>query len=194
MTPVKKPDLKAPRFRHEFVNIMTNKLLEKIQSKTSKAENFTLSDVRKVIKSFNGAMWNEVINSRDGIDLPESLGTVYVATCKPPKRKNIDMKKSIELGVAVEHKNWDTDGHIAKVIYSVYGNKYRFKHSELWCFKAGREFGRAVASTYPDNWMLYKKIENNRLISSQVKQRIKAEIVINRSAYIPENYNEFDLD
>lgn len=194
MTSIKNPDLKAPRFRHEFVNIMTNKLLEKIQSKTSKANDLTLSDVRKVIKSFNGAMCKEVINSRDGIELPEALGNIYVGTCPPPKRKNIDMKKSIELGVRVEHRNWDTDGHIGKVIYSIYGNKYRFKHSEIWSFKTGREFKRAVASNYPENWMMYKKIENNRLISSQIKQRIKTELVLNRSNYIPDNYNEFDLD
>jgi hypothetical protein len=194
MTPVKHPDLKAPRFRHEFVNLMTNKLLDKIKSKTSKANDVTLADVRKIMNTFNGMMWNHVIESRDGIELPESLGSVYVVTCPPPKRKNIDMKKSIELGVAVTHQNWDTDGHIGKVIYSSYGQKYRFKNSELWSFKTGRDFKRSVSSRYPENWTVYKKIEKHLVISSQIKSMVKKEIVLNRSEHIPDNYNEFDLD
>ena len=111
MTIVKQPDLKAPRFREGALNLMTNKMIEKIKAKTSKAKDMSYMDVRKVINAFNGALWNHVIESRDGVDLPEFLGRVFIATCPPPKKVNIDIPKSLKLGVKVTHRNWETDGH-----------------------------------------------------------------------------------
>ena len=139
-------------------------------------------------------MWNHVIESRDGIELPESLGNIYIGTCPAPKRKNIDMKKSIELGYAVEHRNWETDGNLGKVIYSNYGNKYSFRNPEAWRFKTGRLFKRTVSAKYPENWTIYKKIEKHMVISAQIKADIKKEHVLKRSHEIPVNYNEFQLD
>ena len=34
--------------------------------------------LNKVIKSFNGKIWNGVINNRNGIELPESLGYLFI--------------------------------------------------------------------------------------------------------------------
>jgi hypothetical protein len=194
MTPVKKPDLNAPRFRNSCIDVVNNELLKKIRTKNSKTSKVKLTDIRKVVKAFNEKLWNHVIDSRDGIELPEMLGLVYIGTCPPPKRKNIDMKKSIELGVAVEHKNWDTDGNLGKVIYTTFGNKYRFKNNELWAFKAGRTFKRSVSASYSEKWMIYKKIEKNKLISAQVRQYMKKDYVLKKSEFVLEDYNEFELD
>lgn len=194
MNPVKKPDLKAPRFRHEFLNVVNNSLLEKIKNKTSKANDLTYQDMRKIINAFNGAMWNHVIESRYGVDLPESLGTVYIGTCKPTKKKNINIPESLKLGFAVEHRNWKTDGYVSKIMFSTYKFRSVFKHSEVWSLTACRDFKRKVAATYPDNWTMYTKLDDTQKIAIIDKKIRKVAFVENRSINIPVDYNEFDLD
>lgn len=194
MTPVKKPDLHAPRYRQDFINLVNNELLDKIKKKNSKAKDLTYKDLRKIINAFNGAMWNHVIESRYGVDLPESLGSVFIATCKASKRKNMNIPESIKLGISVLHQNWETDGNISKIMFSTFKVRSRFKHSEAWSFKAGRDFKRTVAATYPKNWMNYKKVENINVIAKRDERVRKGDYVSSRINHIPDNYNEFDLD
>jgi hypothetical protein len=194
MKTVKSPDLKAPRFRKTWISYLDNELLDKVKEKEPKASELTYNELRVILSTYNEAMWRHVIESRDGVELPQRLGHMFIATCPSPKRKNIDIPQSIKLGVAVEHKNWETDGHLGKVIYTNYDNKYLLKNGELWSFKTGRVFKRAVSASYPQNWTIYKKIEKNKLITAQIKSYIKKDIVINRSNDIPDDYNEFQLD
>ena len=43
------------------------------------------NDKLKVIKSFNGKVWEGVIDNRNGIELPESLGYLFIGSCPPSK-------------------------------------------------------------------------------------------------------------
>ena len=56
-----------------------------------------------------------MIDKRDGVQLPETIGWLFIGTCEQSKKKNIDFAKSVKYGMIVSNKNWETDGKLAKI-------------------------------------------------------------------------------
>ena len=68
--------------------------------------------IRLNIKTYNKILFNTVIDTRDGIQLPESLGWLFIGTCQTSKKKNIDFNKSSKYGVIITNSNLGTDGKL----------------------------------------------------------------------------------
>lgn len=156
----KKPDLNAPRYRSKTLGLLNKKFLLEFKEKRPLYENIDNEKLKKIIMLYNTALWNGVINFRDGVELPESLGYIFIGTCPPSKTINIDYSLSKEYGKVIQNKNWDTDGNIGKIFYTNWSTKYRFKNRNLWSFVAGRDFKRTVGKEYPKEWSKYIKMKN----------------------------------
>lgn len=169
-------------------------LLKKIQEKTVLAKDFKRQDIDKIIKAFNKNIWKEIIANRDGVELMSRLGKIFVGTCKAPRKENIDIPKSIKYGVIVTHKNWETDGNLAKIFYTNKENRYNFKHNEVWNFTAHRDFKRTLAKTYKEDWTKYIKVEPNKHFLQQIKTQYRKDRIEEKMKAVPvEEYNEFDM-
>jgi len=185
-----KPNLNAPRYRRKACQIINKDFYRRFFKKYPQYKGKSTKEIHKVIKMFNQYVCQSVIDKRDGIELPESLGWLFIATCKSTKRKNINVDKSIKYGVEVSNKNWETDGKLAKIFYSNYAPKYKYKHREYWSFKGCRDFKRAVSKAYPENWPIYMEIEPTK----KIKALYTSKIIKNKKATEAlKNYNEFDI-
>jgi hypothetical protein len=131
--------------------------------------------LKEIIRLYNAALIKGVIEYRDGVELPESLGYLFIGTCPPAKSKNVDFSLSKDYGVTLKNKNWETDGHIAKIFYTNWSTKYRFKNRDLWSFVASRTLKRSVSTEYPKNWHKYIKMKNKFRISQMYSTRTSAE-------------------
>jgi len=163
--PFNKPDLNAPRYRKKTHHIINADFYKRFFKKYPKYKEKKNTEIHKVIKTFNEYVCQEVVNNRDGVELPESLGWLFIGTCKNAKKNNVNIGKSIKYGVRVSNKNWETDGNIGKIFYTNWSTKYRFKNREFWRFKACRKFKRSVAKAYPDNWNMYRVMKNKYRIA-----------------------------
>ena len=85
MSAFNKPDLEAPRFRAKTTNLLNKKLYDAFIEKYPKHEGVELNQFKKIISTFNGKIQDAVINSRDGVQLPESLGYLVIAKCDKSK-------------------------------------------------------------------------------------------------------------
>lgn len=189
----RKPDLNAPRFRQKTYSVLNDKFFKNFREKFPKHKDLTNIQIREIIKSFNETFWETVIDHRDGVQFPEGIGAVFIGTCKQAKSANVDYAKSKKYGVAVSNRNWETDGKLAKIFYTSYASKYKYAFRECWSFTACRNFKRAVAKTYPDNWTMYIEVESNRKlwkIYTAITLRDKNNKQLKESL---KNYNEFDL-
>jgi hypothetical protein len=186
----KEPNVKGPRFRQSSVNIIDDTFVKEFIQKYPKYKDLTKSEISSIIRKYNETVWKEIIENRDGVQLPEGVGIMFIATCKNPLRQNIDFVKSKKYGVTVSNKNWETDGKLAKIFYTNYNTSFRFQNRECWGFIACREFKRTVAKTYPENWNLYVQIEPTRKIRDKYKKKLYKEKMIQNHL---NNYNEFDL-
>jgi hypothetical protein len=143
---------------------------------------------------YNGKIWETVINTRDGIELPEQLGYIFIGSCPRKKSDNIDYKKSQYHGVKIQTQNWESDQYVAKIFYTNYETKYRFKHHELWGFKGVRDFTRMVGQTYPTEWKKYLMVENTLKISRLFRKEKFKEFRKNETIDLLEDYDEFNMN
>ena len=193
MKEFKSPDLTAPRYRPEVHTIMNREFFESFKKKHPKYKDLDNVELRKIVKYFNNTLYQTVIDTRDGVQLPEQIGWLFIGTCQSPKKQNIDFVKSKKYGVAVSNKNWETDGKLAKIFFTSYALKHKMKNREFWGFVACREFKRAVAKAYPENWNMYIVVEPTRKIKLNSTRNYLASSAKKQETEGLKHYNEFDL-
>lgn len=189
-----KPDLNAPRYREKYSTILNKKFTEEFNKKYPEHNNVSHSKVKEVINTFNGLLVQGAINHRGGIELPESLGYIFLGTCEAPKKKNIDFKKLSDTGIISTHKNWDSDNKLLKIFYSNAKAKYGFVNKEIWYFIASRQFKRSASAEYRKNWSRYVQVPPTAKISDMFQRQRKKDYKNNLKPVVPENYDEFKLD
>lgn len=193
MREFKKPDLTAPRFRPVVYNVLSKEFFNNFKKKYPKYKDLENKDLKNIIKVFNNQMYNTVIDVRDGIQLPEQIGWLFIGTCQSPKKENIDFAKSNKYGVAVSNKNWETDGKLAKIFFTSYALKHKMKNREFWKFVACREFKRSVAKTYPENWNMYAVAEPSKKFKLDYQNIAYKNFIEAKTEKELKTYNEFDL-
>jgi ABC-type sugar transport system ATPase subunit len=156
----RKPDLKAPRYREKRLGILNEETIKEFKEKKPLYSSIDNDKLKKIIKLYNINLWEAVIKNRDGVELPDSLGYLFIGTCPSSKTVNTNYALSKQYGKVLQNKNWETDGNLGKIFYTNWSTKYRFKNRELWRFVACREFKRAVAKTYPESWTKYVVMKN----------------------------------
>jgi len=193
MRDFKKPNLNASRYRPEVYSIMNKEFFDSFKKKYPKYKNLDNKDIRKIIKSFNEFIYNTVIENRDGVELPEAIGWLFIGTCQSPVSENIDFAKSNKYGVAVSNKNWETDGKLAKIFFTNYALKHKMRNREFWSFTACREFKRSVAKSYPENWNMYIVVNPNKKLKLDYQKLSYKHSLANKTAKELKQYNEFEL-
>lgn len=193
MKDFKSPDLKAPRYRPEVHTIMNKEFFESFKNKYPKYKDLDDKELRKIIKYFNKMFYQTVIDTRDGVQLPEQIGWIFIGTCQSPKKQNIDFIKSKKYGVTVTNKNWETDGKLAKIFFTNYALKHKIKNREFWSFTACRDFKRSVAKSYPENWNIYLVVEPTKKIKLNNAINYLVNATKRKDKESLKTYNEFDI-
>lgn len=189
----KKPDLKAPRYREKRMGLLNEETIKEFKDKKPLYSDIDNVKLKKIINIYNVRLWNAVVENRDGVELPDSLGYLFIGTCPSSKSVNTNYALSNQYGKVLQNKNWETDGNLGKIFYTNYSTKYRFKNRELWRFVACRDFKRTVAKTYPENWNMYVVVDPTLKIKLAYTKALYKDYKVKETAKALENYNEFDL-
>jgi hypothetical protein len=193
MKEFKKPNLSGPRYRPNVHNIANKEFFDKFKKKYPKHSKVDVADLKKIIRKFNELVCETVIETRDGVQLPESIGWLFIGTCQQSFKENIDYGKSAKYGVTVTNKNWETDGKLGKIFFTSYSLKHKMKNREFWGFTACRNFKRTVSKSYAENWNMYIAVDPTKRIQlAQQKIGLK-ELRTKRFHEQLKTYNEFDL-
>ena len=193
MKEFKKPDLKAPRFRPEVFSVLDKKFFDNFKKKHPKYKSYDNTVLRDIIKTFNRALFNNVIEKRDGVQLPETIGWLFIGTCQKSKKQNVDYAKSKQYGVKVSNTNFETDGKLAKIFFTSHAPKHKMKNREFWSFVACREFKRAVSKNYPENWNMYVVVDATTKLRQIYQKRVYKSMLVKKEKEDLKNYNEFDI-
>ena len=193
MKEFKKPDLTAPRFRPEVYNVLNEEFFDNFRKKHPKYAKLTNAALKKIAKTFNQYVYSNVIDTRDGVQLPEQIGWLFIGTCQQSKKYNVDFGKSNTYGVQVSNNNFATDGKLAKIFYSNFAPKHKIKNREFWTFVACRDFKRSVAKSYPENWNIYVVVQNGKQIQLTYNKEMYKDRKAKEKTEALKTYNEFDL-
>ena len=183
-----KPDRTGKRFRKTCHTVPMSNVLLKIKAKHSKYKDITVQQAEEIVNNFSIFLTEKAVNNREGIELPEGLGTVLITSFKTSKRL-IDKASSERLGVKVYHSNLATDGFMAKIFYSNDRMRYRLPNREMWGMKGCRDFTTLASHRFKDDWKKYIQLERTK------KQTGSSYTPVDRTPFIDpeENYNEFNL-
>ena len=99
----KKPDLNAPRYRPKKLNLTNVDFYNKFITSNPRYASMDIKTFKSIINAFNGEIWQNVIDERDGVELPEQLGYIFIGTC-PRKKSNVDFNKSRKYGTVIQHQ------------------------------------------------------------------------------------------
>jgi hypothetical protein len=188
-----KPNLNGPRHRSPRYNSVSNEVIDKI----AESEDSLVKDVKqikKIILETNKAIAQTIIDYRDGIELPDQLGYIFLGTCQPKIRKNVDFKTTKHYLKVIQHRNWESDNYLAKIFYTNYETKYRFKHHDVWAFSGAREFTRNVAASYPENWKKYIQVDHTLKVSRLFRKYMCKVRRAKEDAEVLKTYNPLDFD
>lgn len=190
----KGPNRNAPRFRETSMHVLNMGLYKKFKEKFPEYD-LTFEQFKTIVNTYNIKLGEGIIEYRDGVELPESLGYIFIGSCAAVTSKpNIDFNKSIQYGVMTTHKNWDSDNRLMKIFFTNYLVKYKMKNKSLWMFAPNREFKRKASKCYVEDYNKYIVVDPKRKISylfQENLERMRKAIKANRKA--SEDYNEFDL-
>lgn len=193
--PYKLPDLNAPRFRPKRLNLLNKETYKQFIKENPKyKDSLTYEQYKKIITTYNETIWKKTIEERDGVEFPEQLGYLFVGTCPRKKKDNPDVVKSRLYGIRVQNQNWDSDNYLAKIFYTNFENKYKFKNHELWGFKAVREFKRSLSKVYRVDWKKYVMVDNKLKISLLFRKRKIKEFLLKKTEQMLSEYDEFKID
>jgi len=193
MKSFKQPDLNAPRFRPKRVNLLNKDLYERFIEKYPEHAGISLQQFKDIINKFNGNLYQGIIDNRDGVELPDGLGYIFMGSCPPAKKQNVDVLKSLKYGVVANHKNWDSDNKLLKIFYTNRPSKYPFQNKQVWAFKAVKQFRKDASEAFKVNWAKYIVVDNTRKISTMYAQLRKKDFILAQSAKVPENWDEFKM-
>ena len=194
MKEFRKPDLNAPRYRAQRQDILNQKFYKSFREANPKYAYLSDKEIRDIVKQVNGKIWQTVIEERNGVELPEQLGYIFIGSCPSPKKDNPNYYVSKKLEKVIQHRNWESDQYLAKIFYTNAASKYRFQFSNLWGLSPVRQFSRNVAETYPENYTKYLVVDDYKRINAVFSKRMYSmDMRKIEEDIIKNSYNEFDL-
>jgi hypothetical protein len=171
----KAPDLHASRLRIKPKRILSKDFLEEFKEKHPEFSTLDDKTIKKIVMTFNENIWKEVIAYRDGVELPESLGYLFIGTCTFNRDTNVNYGLSVKYGKEIKNRNLESDSKLAKIFYTNYQTKYKFANRELWGFQAIRQFKRSVAKEYPVSWQKYIVVDSYKKVSEMFSKAMRKE-------------------
>jgi hypothetical protein len=185
----------GPRWREKKLSTFDKTFYDDLVKKHPDVSKLKYGQVSKLIKDFHFFLHDEIVDSREGVELPQNLGFCFIGACNNPKKVyNYDHKVSLQYNQAIRHKNIESDDYLAKIFYTNYTYKHEFTNRELWKFKAVRAFTSKVSKAFRTNWMNYIRVEPYQLISTQFKTATRTARYKRKLVKASKDYNEFEID
>jgi hypothetical protein len=94
----RKPDLNKPRYRAPRKSAHDKDFLKALREKYPHLKKYKPAEIAKIIRTFNKEkVVDTVINSREGVDLSQGIGRVFIGSCHIVQKENVDFGKSINI-------------------------------------------------------------------------------------------------
>lgn len=193
MMTVKKPNMKGPRYREKWITVATANVIKEFKEKYPEYADLEPAEFKKIVKTFNKVLAQAVVDNRNGIELPEGLGHIFMGCCPRPKGKNINFPVAREKGIAQIHRNSESDNKLLKIFYTNNTSKIPFQNKEVWSFKASTAFRKIASAAFKEDYTKYVVVDPMLKISAIFKRNMLKDYGRNVVSEIPEGYDEFKM-
>jgi len=203
----KEPDRFAPRYRPTVFSVFKKNVIKDKSKKSGyfyrlykqfpNLRKYTKTQIRQYVINFNRqAIMPEVLNTREGVDLPGNLGVIFLGTAchVTPENMGITLIHSGRAGKAVPFNTIPSCGNIGHIYYTNTTKKIRFDNARYWGFQADRIFNCGIGEVYPANYQKYVRISKLRYISSLVRSSKTKDYIKEITQEARKQYDELQFD
>lgn len=182
----------APRYRPQRDCVLDEEFRKELITKFPKLRKYSMRKLKDIIYAFGEKAQDTIIHNREGVRLPQQLGTIFIGKFKAKTRKK-DYYTSKLLKTKVVFNNTHTDHFDCKLFYSYVNEKYKLRNLELYMFKPLQQFQRRIGREYPQRYMTYIDIDTAIPVAKQVKVNFAITIKEQKYQKSINKYNEFEL-
>ena len=151
-------------------------------------------DIKGILFDFNKKLSDIIIRTRDGIELPNNLGSMFTITY-PKKDNRVNILRSKELCSVVTYTNAECDGYQCRIVHVTDQVKTRNKYSKFWGFTPSRDTNKQLSIVYPTQWKIYVLVANILFASGALRRKRGAQESAREHQRIElKTYNEFNFD
>lgn len=169
-----------------FVNGFFKKFPQYKQFKTFSPKPFT-----DLVHAFHEDFIEEVINSREGVDMPLKMGNLKIISYKP--NNNYLNFSRYRQGEITKFVNNHTEGLSGKIVYSNYSNRYKLKDKSIWSFEPEVPFKKKVSVAFIVNYLRYSFSPNRGKIKYLRTEISTKEINDKKIKDFLKTYDEFSI-
>lgn len=189
----KRPNLNAPRVRPKVYNFHTKSFFDEFRKEYPEYKNLSDKILKEKLQFITDSIKDQVINTREGVELPLGLGYMFIGSCPKKVSPNPDIQTSYQYNKLISHKNYESDQYLAKIFYTTFETKYKFKYHNSWGFKACRKFKRSVKPVYVENYTKYIKIDNFIKVSTIFRKNVKRLEDSEKTKELITTYNDLEI-
>lgn len=125
----------------------------------------------KIVTLSSELIGERIGNNISGFKFPESMGYSVVTRYKPKRtQRNIDWKKTKELGTKVYHTNFHSFGYMPRIVWLT-NRLSTCKFIDIYKFTAGRKLSRLV-STNMKSGKIYNEYSYDHFRARKIKINI----------------------
>jgi len=158
-------DRKAPRVKKSNTALHNRSLWCRFRKAYPEYRGMSDSELNKVLSGAHEKFTDYAATHREGVELPNRIGIIGVVCCQRPKKPGIDYTKSTPDRI-VYHRNYETDGHIPKIVFVNNLTKYKFFMSGSWVFTSARKFSQKTSVAFKADYTKYAKVAQKQYVNS----------------------------
>lgn len=185
-------DRTKPRFRPDRYEPINDAFINELNEKVPETKNIKKADISKLIKDFNDHVREFICENREGVELPQGIGYLFLGVCKN-SANTINMPMSTKYKQKISFKNWNSDGRLGKIFYSNSSVKYKIVDNNLWIFRPAREFKKDSSKAFSENWKIFIEIDPKIKLSTYLRDHSYQRAVDKFRKESAEKYNEFNI-
>jgi len=148
-----------------------------------KHPSFNIKDITRIISVFHELLFEELLNNRQGVFLPKSMGKLFIVSKEVPMHYGWWRKQA-----------YNTDGKLGIVAYDSNIGKRTFTDRSLWFFFMTRAKEKRVEEKYKEDYMFYmNKYKTDSWWNKFVESDGKKVYIPKKKSSPEDGYNEFDF-
>lgn len=169
--------------RRPFVNGFFKKFPQHKLFKTFSPKPFT-----ELIHAFHEDFIDQVLNNREGVDMPLKMGNLKIISYKPTR--NYPNFRKYNEGMMSKFVNNHTEGLNGKIVYSNHATKYRLKDKIIWSFEPEVPFKKKASLSFSVDYLKYMFSPNRSKLKYVTHELDLKEIKDIKIKNFLNNYNE----
>lgn len=164
---------------------------KQLKAQYPELKQYTNGEIRRHIIAYNKCIADTICTHRDGVELPEHMGTVFVGALKS-KNPPIDWTATEKTGKIIYQNSLKSMGYSFIIFYVHSLEKYNFANRGIWKITCTETVTSKVGAAFNKNWKNFISIPSRQHVEGFIKNYWNKYRANKKHKEELKSYNEFE--